>query len=85
MRRVPQLISGRLVSNVLLSAISWHSQIWTWLGEADRAENLLTAMLEGVEPVSRENTNRKDAIQSQILECSARPTGVLRPKSISLT
>jgi hypothetical protein len=34
----------------------------------------MTAMLEGVEPVSRENTNGEDAIQSQILECSTRPT-----------
>jgi len=45
----------------------------------------MTAKLEGVEPVSGENTNREDAIQSQILECSTRPTSVLRPKFISLT
>ena len=32
----------------------------------------MTAMLEGVEPVSGEDTNREDAIQSQILECSIR-------------
>jgi hypothetical protein len=35
----------------------------------------MTAMLERVEPVSEENTNREDAIQSQILECSTRPDG----------
>ena len=34
----------------------------------------MTAMLEGVEPISGENTNGEDAIQSQILECSTRPT-----------
>jgi hypothetical protein len=34
----------------------------------------MTAMLEGVELVSGENTNGEDAIQSQILECSTRPT-----------
>ena len=32
----------------------------------------MTAMLEGVEPVSGENTNGEDAIQSQILERSTR-------------
>ena len=31
-------------------------------------------MLEGVKPASGENINREDAIQSQILECSTRPT-----------
>jgi hypothetical protein len=30
----------------------------------------MTAMLDG----ARENTNGEDAIQSQILECSTRPT-----------
>jgi hypothetical protein len=33
------LISAHLVGYVPLSAISWHSPIQTWLGEADRAEN----------------------------------------------
>jgi len=43
--------------------------------EADFASDCMTAMLEGVEPVSGENTNGEGAIQSQILECSTRPTG----------
>jgi hypothetical protein len=38
----------------------------------------MAAKLEGVEPVSGENTNGEDAIQSQILECSTRPTGYLQ-------
>ena len=33
----------------------------------------MMAMLEGVGPISGENTNGEDAIQSQILECSTRP------------
>jgi hypothetical protein len=37
-------------------------------GEILRVDGM-TAMLEGVEPVSGENTNGEDAIQSQILEC----------------
>ncbi len=42
--------------------------------EIPRVDGII-AMLKGVEPVSRENTNREDAIQSQILECSTRPIG----------
>jgi len=34
----------------------------------------MTAKLEEVELVSGENINGEDAIQSQILECSTRPT-----------
>jgi hypothetical protein len=45
-----------------------------WVFTVPRVDSM-TTMLEGVEPVSGENTNGEDAILSQTLECSTRPTG----------